>query len=45
MFHETKDVFDYTQFKTLFQRKTNCMGRMFNLKGIRKMLEIHNIDQ
>jgi hypothetical protein len=45
MFHETKDELDYTPFKTLFQRKTKCMGRMFNLKGIRKILETHNIEQ
>ena len=42
MFHEAKDGLDYTQFKALFQRKTKSMGWIFNPKGIRKMLEIHN---
>ena len=44
MFHEAEDGLDYTQFKTLFQRKTKNMGWMFKPKGIRQMLERHNID-
>ena len=44
MFHETKDGLDFTQFKALFQRKKKSLGWMFNPKGIRKMLEEHNID-